>query len=108
MGTYDRADGTPQSPEEFYCEFWDEDKGCTTDEKTKNECLHKQECATFWKNEQEEGRSDFEAMQTRDDTQPYGEPEFGINIESGKRCRSCGRTNCEGGASCEVETERRK
>ena len=55
-----------------------------------------------------EGRADFEAMRTRDDTQPYGEPEFGINIESGKRCRSCGRTNCEGGATCEIETERRK
>jgi hypothetical protein len=31
------------------------------------------------------------------------EPEYGIHEESGKTCRSCGRTNCEDG--CEIATE---
>jgi len=32
---------------------------------------------------------------------------YGYHRESGKKCRSCGRTNCEGGAQCEIATEMR-
>jgi hypothetical protein len=36
------------------------------------------------------------------------EEDDGIHRESGKKCRSCGRTNCEGGAQCEIATEMRR
>jgi len=46
-------------------------------------------------------------MQDYDVDDCYGHDRIGVHYESGKKCRSCGRTNCEGGAQCEIATEMR-
>jgi hypothetical protein len=38
----------------------------------------------------------------------FDDEEDGVHRESGKKCRTCGRTNCEGDPGCTMAAEARE